>query len=73
MEYNRSEKYCTPELMAKMMGPNPIKLEEELLQNSGITPDMTVCDMACVSKGPIFTTHIKRHVLRALVTKLNAV
>ena len=26
-----SEKYDTPDLMAKIMGPNPIKLEEELL------------------------------------------
>ena len=32
MKYVKSEKYCTPELMAMMMGPNPVKLEEELLR-----------------------------------------
>ena len=31
MNYVKSEKYNTPDLMAKIMGPNPIKLEEELL------------------------------------------
>lgn len=31
MNYPRSEKYLTADLMAKIMGPNPIKLEEELL------------------------------------------
>ena len=31
MNYPRSEKYCTPALLQKIMGPNPVKLEEELL------------------------------------------
>ena len=31
MRYVTSEKYNTPALQAKIMGPNPIKLEEELL------------------------------------------
>lgn len=31
MKYIKSEKYNTPELQAKIMGPNPVKLEEELL------------------------------------------
>ena len=31
MKYKNSEKYQTPDLMKKIMGPNPIKLEEELL------------------------------------------
>ena len=31
MNYPLSEKYNTPELMTKIMGPNPMKLEEELL------------------------------------------
>ena len=31
MNYPRSEKYLTADLMSKIMGPNPIKLEEELL------------------------------------------
>ena len=32
MNYNKSRKYNDPALQAKMMGPNPIKLEEELLK-----------------------------------------
>ena len=31
MNYIRSQAYSTPELMEKIMGPNPVKLEEELL------------------------------------------
>ena len=31
MRYVKSEKYNTPAFQAKIMGPNPIKLEEELL------------------------------------------
>lgn len=31
MKYILSKKYDTPEFMTKIMGPNPIKLEEELL------------------------------------------
>ena len=45
MNYPRSEKYLTAELMAKIMGPNPIKLEEELLTNHRIPKDATVCDL----------------------------
>ena len=33
MNYPLSEKYMTADLMAKIMGPNPVKLEEELLNN----------------------------------------
>lgn len=45
MKYILSEKYNTPELMAKIMGPNPIKLEEELMQGSLIPRGATVCDL----------------------------
>lgn len=45
MKYARSEKYCTPELMAMMMGPNPVKLTEELMQDSLIAPGSCVCDL----------------------------
>lgn len=31
MKYIRSQTYNIPELQAKIMGPNPVKLEEELL------------------------------------------
>ena len=36
MKYPRSEKYNTPSLQCKIMGPNPVKLEEELLQSHKI-------------------------------------
>lgn len=45
MKYVRSEAYATPELMAKIMGPNPIKLEEELLQDHRIPAGAVVCDL----------------------------
>lgn len=45
MEYKRSEKYNTPELQAKIMGPNPIKLEEELLEGHKIPKNAVVCDL----------------------------
>ena len=45
MRYPKSEKYDTPELMAKIMGPNPIKLEEELLTGHDIPDGAVVCDL----------------------------
>lgn len=45
MYYPLSEKYNTPELMAKIMGPNPIKLEEELLRGHSIPDGSVVCDL----------------------------
>lgn len=45
MKYIKSEKYCTPELMTMIMGPNPIKLEEELLQEHKIPENAVVCDL----------------------------
>lgn len=45
IKYPRSEKYCTPELMALIMGPNPIKLTEELMENNHIKPGSLVCDL----------------------------
>ena len=45
MQYPRSERYNTPELMAKIMGPNPLKLEEELLTGHGIPSGAAVCDL----------------------------
>ncbi len=45
MEYIRSKKYQTPELMAKIMGPNPLKITEELLKNHRIPAGATVCDL----------------------------
>ena len=45
MNYPRSEKYASPELMAKIMGPNPLKLEEELLTGHRIPAGAVVCDL----------------------------
>lgn len=45
MKYIRSEKYNTPALQKKMMGPNPVKLEEELLLNHRIPEKAVVCDL----------------------------
>lgn len=45
MEYIRSRKYDTPALQAKIMGPNPVKLEEELLLHSRIPAGAVVCDL----------------------------
>ena len=45
MQYPRSEKYNTPKLQQKIMGPNPIKLEEELLLGNAIPAGAVVCDL----------------------------
>lgn len=45
MNYPLSEKYNQSELMAKIMGPNPLKLEEELLIGHRIPCGATVCDL----------------------------
>ena len=45
MKYPKSEKYNTPELQKKIMGPNPVKLEEELLEGNLIPEGAVVCDL----------------------------
>ena len=45
MNYPHSKKYETKELMAKIMGPNPLKLEEELLLDHKIPRGACVCDL----------------------------
>ena len=45
MKYPLSEKYGTPALMSKIMGPNPVKLEEELLTGHRIPEGSLVCDL----------------------------
>lgn len=45
MKYNLSQKYNTPQLMSKIMGPNPVKLEEELLLDCKIPQNSIVCDL----------------------------
>ncbi len=45
MKYIKSKKYNTKELQAKIMGPNPVKLEEELLLDNKIPKGAKVCDL----------------------------
>ena len=45
MKYVRSEKYDIPSLQEKIMGPNPVKLEEELLKGHRIPEGAVVCDL----------------------------
>ena len=45
MKYPKSERYQTPELLTKIMGPNPVKLEEELLMDHRIPSGAVVCDL----------------------------
>ena len=45
MKYPLNEKYSSPKLMAKIMGPNPMKLEEELLTGHLIPAGSVVCDL----------------------------
>lgn len=47
MKYIKSEKYNTPDLQSKIMGPNPVKLEEELLIGNKIPKNAVVCDLGC--------------------------
>lgn len=47
MNYPKSRRWCTPALMQKIMGPNPIKLTEELMEAEGraIAAGSRVCDL----------------------------
>lgn len=45
MNYPLSQKYNTQELMAMIMGPNPLKLLEELMHDHHIPTGGTVCDL----------------------------
>ena len=47
MKYPISEKYNSAEWMAKIMGPNPLKLQEEMLSGHRIPENSVVCDLAC--------------------------
>ncbi|MGI6171525.1 MAG: SAM-dependent methyltransferase [Butyricicoccus sp.] len=45
MNYPKSEAYNTPALQEKIMGPNPVKLEEELLRDHRIPDGAVACDL----------------------------
>lgn len=45
MNYIRSQRYNTPQFTEKMMGPNPIKLTEELMLENRTPAGAVVCDL----------------------------
>lgn len=45
MQYTVSQKYNSPMFIAKFMGPNPLKLQEEMLKNHKIPAGSIVCDL----------------------------
>ena len=45
MKYIKSQKYNLPKLQEKMMGPNPLKLQEEMLIKNEIPVGSIVCDL----------------------------
>ena len=45
MEYKKTEKYNTKLINQKIMGPNPLKLEEELMKDNSIKTGSTVMDL----------------------------
>lgn len=45
MKYTKSLKYDKPIFNEKIMGPNPLKLTEELLEDNQIPAHATVCDL----------------------------
>lgn len=45
MKYSLSEKYNLPEFQKRIMGPNPIKLTEELMADSKTLSGAVVCDL----------------------------
>ncbi|MCF8012136.1 MAG: methyltransferase domain-containing protein [Clostridiales bacterium] len=47
MEYTKSKKYDKKFIMNNMMGPNSIKMLEELLWDIQLKPDMRVIDLGC--------------------------
>jgi len=69
MNYSKSEKYDTPELNALMMGPNPLKLQEELLFNHKIPPGATVLDLGC-GKGLTSVFLVREYGFRTFATDL---
>jgi cyclopropane fatty-acyl-phospholipid synthase-like methyltransferase len=69
MKYSRSKKYDTPFLNNLIMGPNPIKLEEELLLNHVIPQGATVMDLGC-GRGLTSVFLVKEYGLRTFAVDL---
>lgn len=69
MEYIRSKRYNTPEILSKIMGPNPIKLEEELLTKHDIPAGATVMDLGS-GQGVTSLFLVKEYGFRVFATDL---
>lgn len=69
MKYPRSEKYDAQLVRDKIMGPNPIKLEEELLSNHGLPRGATVMDLGS-GQGLTSVFLVKEYGFRVFATDL---
>ena len=67
MKYNRAEKY--DQYMELMMGPNPVKLEEELMKGHKIPQGATVMDLGC-GRGLTSLFLVKEYGFRVFATDL---
>jgi hypothetical protein len=57
MRYIKSEKYDSPIIRGKIMGPNPLKLQEELLTGHKIPPGAVVLDLDVGFNNPGIIRH----------------
>ena len=69
MKYNKAEKYDFSFIKDLIMGPNPIKLEEELLLNHEIPQGATVMDLGC-GRGLTSVFLVKEYGFRVFATDL---
>lgn len=69
MEYPKSNKYDKNLILSKIMGPNPIKLEEELLLNHKIPENALVMDLGS-GQGVTSVFLVKEYGFRVFATDL---
>ncbi len=69
MKYMKSEKYDSNFIKENIMGPNPMKLLEELLSLHNIPQNATVLDLGC-GRGVTSVFMVKEYSLRVFATDL---
>jgi len=69
MKYIKSEKYDSNFIKENIMGPNPMKLLEELLSQHNIPQNATVLDLGC-GRGVTSVFMVKEYSLRVFATDL---
>ena len=69
MKYNKANKYEFEIIKNLIMGPNPIKLQEELLQDHKIPQGATVMDLGC-GRGLTSVFMVKEYGLRTFAVDL---